>query len=288
MDELTQVVESCRRRIKKLRLAPVKIPLSIVRRRVLGLQRTVVGYDFQSSRIIADLRTSIGLQLYRYGYWDASLQLVSEILQPGDKFVDGGANIGLFSLVAARRVGPTGKVFAFEPSPATAHILSENCVLNGYSQVEINQVALSEVAGKRDFYAFSGSRAGLSSFLPIENNGAKKITVASTTLDEALSGGHDKLRLVKLDLEGAEVKALRGATTLLQKGVIFFVEVEPLRLRHLETSERTLYEIFSNNGYIWLQRSSWVPNVLFVKPDAASRLIGSGILGASAALVEQR
>ena len=91
-----------------------------MRRRLPGLARVAVPYDSGRSRIIADLRTALGLGLYRYGGVTApELALLRDRLGPGDTFVDGGANVGLFTLVAAARVGPAGRVISFEPAEHT-------------------------------------------------------------------------------------------------------------------------------------------------------------------------
>jgi FkbM family methyltransferase len=159
----------------------------------------------------------MGLALYRYGHvvGDADIELVRRLLRPGDVFVDGGANIGLFSLVAARSVGPSGKVVAFEPAPATRAALRGNLELNALPWVEVRPDALGARPGTLELVTFTGDRSGLSSFNPADAAGGRKEQVRVVMLDEALGEEVVKVRLLKLDLEGAEYGALQGASGLL-------------------------------------------------------------------------
>ena len=115
------------------------------RRRVPSLQEAVVSYDDRRCRLTVDLTTPLGLRLYRYPYTEPEIELVRAILRPGDVFVDGGANIGLFSLVAASRVGPAGRVLAFEPASSTRAQLSRNVTLNRFDWIDVRPEALGEL-----------------------------------------------------------------------------------------------------------------------------------------------
>ena len=77
-------------------------------------------------------------QLYLRGEAETLIQrILTELLRPGMVFYDWGANIGLFSLLAARLVGPTGRVFSFEPDPDTAARLERNVARNGYQNTSV-------------------------------------------------------------------------------------------------------------------------------------------------------
>jgi FkbM family methyltransferase len=123
-------------------------------------------------------------------------------LRPGDRFVDGGANVGAYTLLAASLVGPSGRVDAFEPSRLEVGRLRENVSLNGLDQVRVHEAALADVAGQAAF------TVGRSSSNRLEAE-AGATTVSVATLDEALPDG--TYAMAKLDLEGAEPLALRGA-----------------------------------------------------------------------------
>ena len=175
------------------RTAPVRtgfrVLKSILRRRAPQLGRVAVGYDDNRTRIYADLGTPLGLQLYRYGHRDPDIELVGRLLSRGDMFVDGGANVGLFTLVAAERVGKLGKVLAFEPGRVVRLRLLENVVLNGFQQVVVMPFALSSQPGEARLRVFDSAGAGLNHLVSGPNDDGDVETVACTTLDAAIVDG---------------------------------------------------------------------------------------------------
>jgi FkbM family methyltransferase len=208
---------------------------SLVRRRVGRLSRVPVRYDEDRSLIYADLTTPLGLRLYRYGSADSDVELVGRLLSPGDVFIDGGANVGLFTLVAAARVGRPGKVLAFEPGRVVRLRLLENVVLNSFDQVVVMPFALSSQGGEAAFRAFDIAGAGLNHLAPAGGEAGEVETVALTTLDTAITPADRKrLSLIKLDLEGAEHAALVGAASILQESQPdILLEVEPAHLARM-------------------------------------------------------
>lgn len=145
-------------------------------------------------------------------------QVLNQILRPGDLFVDAGANIGIYTLLASRLVGSTGKVIAIEMMPDTAAILRRHVVENGCSNVEIVEKALSD-----------GSKANVTARVPPGKFGQASIAdevaeqldleeqeVEAITLDQAC-GEIEHIRLMKLDLEGAELNALAGGRSTLER-----------------------------------------------------------------------
>src|SRR4029077_8003618 len=139
-----------------------KVAKSLLRRVVPRWRRAVVPYDAGRTVIYADLLTPTGLILYRYGHDDPDIDLVGRLLAPGDLFVDGGANVGLFTLVAARRVGATGRGLAFEPGRTVRARLVENIALNGFTQVDVMPFALSAAPGEASFQEHEIAGAGMS------------------------------------------------------------------------------------------------------------------------------
>lgn len=104
----------------------------------------------------ADLRTPLGLRLYRYGFCAVEARVCEALLQPGDVLVDGGANIGLFALRGATVVGSTGRVVACEPGPGTMDLLTANAQANGFAMIDLHQVALSDSVGTASFTRLRG------------------------------------------------------------------------------------------------------------------------------------
>jgi FkbM family methyltransferase len=236
------------------------------------------------------------LQLYRYHTSDPDVELTRRLLSPGDIFVDGGANVGLFSIAAARRVGASGKVIAFEPGRAVRLRLMKNLALNDLAQIEVMPFALWSSAGEAPFRIFDESAAGLNHLgpSPEESGGVELVTL--TTLDSVLSSSDKtRLTLIKLDLEGAEHAALQGsAGTLREAEPDLIVEVEPTHLERMGSSDREVasllrthrYELFKptldGHGEISLRplpdisiRGSGPPNIFATtNPD---RVLGRGI-----------
>lgn len=237
------------------RVAPVgtaiRVAKSIVRRAVPGLSQTIASYDDGRSAIHADLRTPQGLGVYRYGQHDPDVTLVGMLLAPGDSFVDGGAHFGLFTLVAAARVGSGGRVLAFEPTTATRERLARNVQLNAFDNVEIVPAALSSDVGTAAFTVFDVIGSGLNHLGPVDARGGHVETVAVTTLDAALSERRcERPTLVKLDLEGAEHAALLGAKRMLAEArPDLLLEVERSHLARLGASPDDLETLLRPYGY---------------------------------------
>ena len=110
--------------------ALARIAISVVRRRVLKQARARMQIGRRGVFLELDLDTEIGLHVYRHGWSDDIAGALDALLEPGDVVVDGGANIGGFTLVAASIVGPGGAVHAVEAAPATAALLRRSVALN--------------------------------------------------------------------------------------------------------------------------------------------------------------
>ncbi len=131
-------------------------------------------------------------------------------LKPGSVFYDVGANVGLYSLLAAR-AGPAGKTYAFEPLPKNAWYLRRHLELNGIHSVKLFELAISDRVGTDHFYE-TGDRA----MGHLAADGSPP--VRTETLDSLLKKEEilppDYL---KLDIEGAELRALQGARECIQR-----------------------------------------------------------------------
>jgi len=154
-------------------------------------------------------------------YFDAfehtTCEVLSTVLRSGDVFIDVGANVGFFSMMAARLVGAQGKVIAFEPNPAAYALLRGTCNSNGYSHiVEIRECALSDVAKVVPFYVPAVGDSGLASLRPLPRLRAVERSVVARRLDDE-AAGLGKLKLIKVDVEGGELDVLRGGRRLLER-----------------------------------------------------------------------
>jgi len=149
--------------------------------------------------------------------WD-ELRYIQNKLRPGDVFIDVGANIGLWTLVAATSVGPSGRVFSFEPNPTTFNRLSENIRLNGkVSRVEAFSKAVS--ADERVVSFVCERQHNLSAISSSGSDGPRTKKVPTLALDSLLANELVASRLagIKLDTEGHELEALQGASGLIEE-----------------------------------------------------------------------
>ena len=228
---------------------------SLVRKRIGPLRTARVPYDGGRASIYADLATPLGLLLYRYGVRDADIALTKKLLSPGDVFVDGGANVGLFTLAAAGQVGQTGKVIAFEPAREVRLRLMQNVALNRLLQVEIVPFALSSAPGEATFRSFDIAGAGLNHLGPSEEESGSVESVKLTTLD-AVVGATDRRRLalLKLDLEGAEHAALQGASEILRDvRPDIIIEIEESHLKRLGSTVDDVADLLRSHDYMFFK-----------------------------------
>ena len=145
----------------------------------------------------------------------AVFSAISSILQPGDNFVDAGANIGFYSVVASAIVGPTGSVTAIEMMPDTATRLRTHIQINGLKNVEVVERALSDRTGETASAHVLDGKYGQAT-IAADSTLGRLVRVETVTLDDALSGLGD-IRLMKMDLEGMEARALQGAELVLHR-----------------------------------------------------------------------
>lgn len=145
-------------------------------------------------------------------------QFIFDTLEHGDTFYDVGGNAGYFTLIAARKVGPSGRVFTFDPLPRNIATIREQIALN---QMEaIAHVEPVAIAGHESAFTLvvpsrhSTANAHLESYAPHVADEGERLTVKATTLDSFLRE-HPQPNLVKIDIEGAEVSALAGAERML-------------------------------------------------------------------------
>ena len=139
-------------------------------------------------------------------------QCYSTVLQPGDAAVDGGAHVGMHTLPMAALVGNRGAVFAYEPIPSLADTVVYNC--RHLPQVHVFNAALAARNGRTKFHLLS-EEPWLSGIARRFENTDKPVTVievATLALDELAT---QPIRFIKLDLEGGEYHAVRGACSLL-------------------------------------------------------------------------
>jgi len=168
-------------------------------------------------RIRARLTESTGWELlHGRDVERAEIDWAVEQVQPGDTVVDAGANVGLFSVPIGLAVGHTGRVMAFEPVAETALRLRNSLTLNGLANVDVHEAAVGEAEGNVEVrIAQDSAYSGLG-----EDDRSPTVTrrsIPMVTIDDEWSRlGKPRVTLMKVDVEGAEVRALCGAQELIE------------------------------------------------------------------------
>lgn len=154
----------------------------------------------------------------------AVFEAIAARLGPDDCFVDAGANIGIYTILAAGKVGASGRVVAIEMVPDTARILRDHAECNQTPCVEVVERALADRADQvATAYVNDGKTGQASIATAAGHDGKRAVQVRTTTLDHVLRE-IASVRLMKMDLEGAEESALRGASESLGRIESIIVE----------------------------------------------------------------
>jgi FkbM family methyltransferase len=200
-------------------------------------------------------------------------RLIRRLLAPGGHFVDCGANLGYFSLLAARRVGRLGRVDAFEPDPQNRTRLQAHVALNhADAVVRVHAAALADRVGKLQLHHPDPSRAnhGQASLFADLAPGGESFDVPLVRLDQAIERVPD---LIKMDVEGAELLALRGAESLLvgDRPPSLIIEHNPVTARAAGFAPGDLLRFLRQLDARW--RARWIGAALS-QPLSPSQLDG--------------
>lgn len=191
-----------------------------------------------------------------YGIYEESLiNFLRKNIKEGDIVFDPGANMGYITANCLNLVGKSGKVFAFEPSKTCYTMLSTNNKLENFSNLTLLNAALSDTSGEAPFYdtprVVSRGYACLEEIsTPTDGN---KYSVPTYSIDYFCKENNiPKIKFLKLDIEGAELMALKGATQMLSDNQIDYILVETfIDTKDPKKTEmnRSITGILEKNGY---------------------------------------
>ena len=182
-------------------------------------------------------------------------KIIKNNVKDGDNVIDLGANIGYFTLILAKLVGPTGKVFAFEPDPRNLALLKKNVEYNNYKNVIIVPKAVSNVNDKCTLYTGQKTFGQNKIYKPKKTKTQKFIPIDSETvrLDDFFktNGLLDKISFIKMDVEGAEFLALSGMKEILKlnKNIKIFTEAEISYLEDAGSSYDQFIDLLTENDF---------------------------------------
>lgn len=193
-------------------------------------------------------------QLITTGEYDPTLSaVIKDCLQPGMRAVDVGANFGFYTVIASKRVGSAGLVYAFEPDPGNYNLLLRNIEMNNCGNVRPFCLAIGEKAYSALLYrdpANLGNHSLCSNNISSDDVDSVSITVQP--LDSLLPdlGFRDGVDFIKIDVQGAEEAVINGASTILSMGgPQILMEFWPKGLKNFGTSPLAMLRKLMELGF---------------------------------------
>jgi FkbM family methyltransferase len=248
----------------------------IVMRHLAQRRTALTATSAFGARFDVDLRDLVQRYLYFFGVWEPVItRYLQDRLRPGDVFIDVGANVGYYTLLAARSVGPQGKVFAVEAASGTYAKLRRNLEQNGVENVTAFHVAVSESEGELPIWLYDdGELAGATTLTHVAQR-RRPMSIAETVkampLDRIIDAAIIRqARFIKIDVEGAEwavIKSLRELIGTVSPRTEFIVEINSALVGCAGGTMEELLSWFTEAGF-----------EAFVLPNLYNmRFIGRGV-----------
>lgn len=192
--------------------------------------------------------------VYVFGVWEPHLTAwMRPRLTSGRSLIDVGANVGYFSLLGSTLVGPSGRVVAIEALPSTFTQLRDNLARNGASNVRALNVAAAATAGELTLYGGEAHNSGTTTSIPTAGL-AELTTVEAAPLADLLTPREvATARIVKIDVEGAELGVLQGLAPVLDRmpgDVELVVEISPDDLERGGHAAEEPLELLAGHGFV--------------------------------------
>lgn len=184
---------------------------------------------------------------FKNAYEVNTTEIIKKLIKPGENFIDIGASVGYYSLLAAKKIGMKGRVYSFEPNEKVFNVLKRNIEINNFKNVIPINKAVSNFNGKKTF--FLGNILGHSSFR--SQVGGEKKEVQVVTLDNFFK--HKKIRVdwIKIDVEGAEGFVVEGAKKIISKNknIKIILEWSPKHLKEMGYKPLKLLHLLYNMNF---------------------------------------
>jgi FkbM family methyltransferase len=216
-------------------------------------RRRVVPSRF-GPRFAVDTQDLIQRYLYLFGVWEPHMtHWLRGRLRPGDTFVDVGANIGYFSILASELVGPGGRVVAVEASEDFHRRVEQHVRLNDCANVRALRAAVADERRTLTFVLASSVNMGANSIIPYDGPAESTFDIEAAPLPDLLTAEEiGTARVIKIDVEGAEGSVVRGLAPMLDRlrqDCEITVEVTPERMAQIGDSVDELMAAFLDRGY---------------------------------------
>ncbi len=216
----------------------------------------VFGYN-----INLDLSDDIQRWIYVGCFEPEETDMVRAHLKPGMTFLDVGANVGYFTLLAASLLRSTGRIYSVEPSPSCSQRLANTVNANKLANVKVERIGLSDEQGVKTLHIPpADARNHSPSMIAWPDNESTPVDVPVRTLDEMLSEWNTgTIDLMKMDVEGHEPAILRGARRALESRRIraLLCEFNAPYLRAADSSSRELYDTIIDAGFRDVDKSAF-------------------------------
>ncbi|MBV9264854.1 MAG: FkbM family methyltransferase [Acidobacteriaceae bacterium] len=192
--------------------------------------------------------------VYYFGSWEPNIsRWIASRLNPGDTFVDVGANVGYFSLLAASRTTASGRVIAIEACPEIFAQLQDNCRRNSYTNIRAINVAASDQPGTLRLYRGGNENGGSTTTIATAEGGQSYSDITALPLSGILSPEEcSRMRLIKIDVEGAEYNVLKGAAPIFEhapQNLEILVELHPTLLAAQNKTIKDVFQLMSSHGF---------------------------------------
>jgi len=272
---MRRIVQLIARWYMGLRCAPLKAVVTTLYSRLSAARRkrnviaTIDGITYD-----LDLNENIDSAIYYAGCFEPYVtRAIENMCREGMTVLDAGANVGCHTLRLAKLVGPSGKVVAFEPAPWALSKLRRNVELNGFQNIVIESLALSN-ENKRNqeitlcaSWPISSAGIDASQLHPLHHGYMTRVAADFVTLDHYVeSNSIDTIDLIKLDVDGYELRVIQGAVkTLRACNPIILMELQPWGLAEVGDSAEELVCLISELGYKFYSEKTMKP---FLDTDA--------------------
>ncbi|MCS3801720.1 FkbM family methyltransferase [Niastella sp. OAS944] len=231
------------------------VELAVLIKKALFIKRRTI--KIREHLFCIDPISNFGLSLQKNNNYEPEMTAVlKKILIDGDIFIDLGANEGWFSVLASKAVGTSGKVFSIEPQSRLWPVILKNLSINGSFNCQLLPYAVGEKEEEIKITLAPTINTGSSSLIStFRSKFWPKQVISVKRLDDLLStitqSGKNKVKLIKIDIEGFEYFALKSLGNLLQQGIIenILIEIHGTMLRQLNLSSESVIDLLIQNGY---------------------------------------
>jgi len=247
---------------KKFRELIKSLCYFLVLRLSLGVVRV------KGNKIFLKKHTPGFLRLLFFGVYEPfETNIFKKQIKKGNIVLDIGANIGYYTLIAAKLVGKDGKVFAFEPDPNNFLLLKKNVKLNNYQNVTLVNKAISDKSKNIKLYLSKNNFGDHRIYKSSENR--ESINIKCIRLDDYFKKINQRVDIIKMDIQGAEWAAIKGMQSLLRKNpnIKIIMEFSSDDLRKFGVNPKEFLDFLANLGFIFYNINEKKDKLEFINID---------------------